>query len=454
MERSNISSFIHFFFFFFWCHFLIFVVLLSLREKKIRYHTTMVLFKINSLFVILVTTLLLYLFGTCHGKCSFELNFGSSNSDYENSGIDEGFAAAAQAVTTCDLSCSGSPNGNATTTLMLGFGGVPNDDGAQISSTFEGCSRILQLTVANQQKELGWRVRNVGGFTDMTLACSCSNSCDTCFSGDTTVEVEHKGPVLMKNLQIGDRVMMASSTTTSSSPKYQPVYSFGHHNPTKEARFYQLFTSDSIVPLEMTGQHLIFVMKSDEKQKEQVVRVDEVHVGDWLLRNNDEKVLVTKISTIEKQGVYMPLTQDGTILVNNGLKASTYVSIADQAPTVVKNTALFHMNEQSLSHWWLAPHRMLCLGISERLCRATEYEGQVLPYLMSGRDYAEFAEPYGFFMRVIVFGIPTFLFFGSLNLMEYILLGPAFAPTIMLLLGLFGYHQLQKKARNINKKNN
>ena len=42
-----------------------------------------------------------------------------------------------------------------------------------------------------------------------------------CFSEVSTVQVQNKGPVAMKDLQVGDYVLTANN-------EYQPVYAFGH----------------------------------------------------------------------------------------------------------------------------------------------------------------------------------------------------------------------------------
>ncbi|CAB9508229.1 expressed unknown protein [Seminavis robusta] len=179
-----------------------------------------------------------------------------------------------------------------------------------------------------------------------------------CFSESALVQVASKGDIAMKDLQLGDRVLTASGT-------YQPVYSFGHYQTDHKATFLQIHTSidsSSSKPLEMTGNHLIFLA-------------------------NGETVPAKNLQTI--------------------------------------------------SHWWLAPHRMMCMNVlwandsKNMLCHGKNEDG-ILHYLIAGQEMARAVNQYKALVQVFVLGIPLFLFFGLLNLLEYVCLGPALAPLVML----------------------
>merc|ERR1719230_797254 len=83
--------------------------------------------------------------------------------------------------------------------------------------------------------------------------------------------------------------------------------------------FVQLHTNTSIIPLEMTDQHLIFL-----DGKKNPVRADSVKVGD-VLQAEGKNAVVEKIELVTRTGIYNPLTSSGTIQVN-GIIASNYVS--------------------------------------------------------------------------------------------------------------------------------
>lgn len=51
-------------------------------------------------------------------------------------------------------------------------------------------------------------------------------------------------------------------------------------------------------------------------------------VGDKLVSHDGDSVEVTKIGSVERQGFYSPLTEDGTLVVN-GYVASNYVAFGE-----------------------------------------------------------------------------------------------------------------------------
>ena len=124
----------------------------------------------------------------------------------------------------------------------------------------------------------------------------------------------------------------------------------------------------------------------------------------------------------------------------NGVKASTYVSFVDQGPTFLALRPYFgsFWSEQLIFHWWLAPLRMLCMGISSKYCSAPEtaHEDQpILNWLIFGREVIKFGEQQNVWVQVFVLGIPVMVLFGFLNLMEF-LFGAAIAPSMIAMMGI------------------
>ena len=74
-----------------------------------------------------------------------------------------------------------------------------------------------------------------------------------CFSADSTAQVLGKGVVAMKDLAVGDQVLM-----DAHSNKYEPVYAFGHWNPTASSEFVRIQFSKSGC-IEVTEEHLVKV---------------------------------------------------------------------------------------------------------------------------------------------------------------------------------------------------
>ena len=259
---------------------------------------------------------------------------------------------------------------------------------------------------------------------------------DGCFSETATVQVKGEGEVTMKDLKLGDKVMTAKN-------KYEPVYSFGHRKEEMMMDFFQIYTADDAAgPLEMTGNHMIMV--ADSRGRGKATRADHLQIGDRLLNVEAEKqVTVTLIESVQKRGLYMPLTPSGQIVVNNVL-ASNYISVSDTAPGVVENSQMFFpMNEQTLSHWWMSPVRMLCMGVASTFCsngseESSAYETLkgdegILPWLLMGRHFAHVAEDQPTVVRFVL-GVPTFLLFGMLNVVEHALFGPACAPFLFVII--------------------
>jgi len=196
----------------------------------------------------------------------------------------------------------------------------------------------------------------------------------TCFSEISTVQVENLGSVTMKKLQLGARVLTQSGT-------YEPVYAFGHKNPTKTAEFLQLQTAAS--SLEMTGGHLVFL-----EGKTNPVRADSIKVGDVL---QGENAKVTKIGSVQRDGVYSPLTPSGTVVVD-GIVASSYISLQKDSNEFVELQGGFStfMSFHDGIHMVLSPYRMFCMGVSSSLGNAYTEDG--IPVFASyGMDLAKWA---------------------------------------------------------------
>jgi Hint module len=184
----------------------------------------------------------------------------------------------------------------------------------------------------------------------------------SCFSEVSTVLVQGKGPLAMKDLRVGDKILTANN-------EYLPVYAFGHYLPSKEAEFLQVSTGHGMV-LEMTGDHLVFL--ADEMGS--AVRADSLQVGD-VLRGHTDIIMhtITKIGTVQRTGLYAPLTESGTLVVDR-IVVSNYVSLQTSQDTVqLQNGWNTGIPQHDYVHMGLAPLRLLCLGVSGRFCATDSY---------------------------------------------------------------------------------
>jgi hypothetical protein len=203
-----------------------------------------------------------------------------------------------------------------------------------------------------------------------------------CFSGQSLVTKQDEGPILMRDLQIGDLVQVASSDKASADIIFEPVYSFAHSSPSVETSFLRIITVIGN-SLELTADHLLFV------QSRGYVAASTVKVGDVLVSISPsgapEHDAVVGITTVSRRGAYAPLTPSGTIFVNNVL-ASNYVALNDA--TTGKYSIGAQLGSMSMYHWVehfaLLPLRLVCHNLAS--CQAQAYDENglavwaVLPY--------------------------------------------------------------------------
>lgn len=133
-----------------------------------------------------------------------------------------------------------------------------------------------------------------------------------CFSGESMVQVKNKGAVPMADLVLGDMVQVEKH-------KYEPIYSFGHKNGKSSAEFLRIATKGFRTPLEISPNHMVTIEGGRHVPASLLKR------GDRLVSSQDELVVVTKITTVIRQGVFAPFTRSGSIVVND-IVASNYIA--------------------------------------------------------------------------------------------------------------------------------
>jgi hypothetical protein len=321
----------------------------------------------------------------------------------------------------------------------------PNPTASSNDYAIEGasCGQTFKDTNDSGSNVVGlkYSFSTTAAYTNLVLKCVCLTEAETnaggCFSGTDTVQVlDRNAPVPMRDLQVGDKVR------TDGADTYEPVYSFGHSYEHQLSDFVQLETADGN-SLSMTAAHLVYVNNKNSNP----IRADQVQVGDQLAPSGGT---VQKVSTVKKQGLFMPLTPSGKILVNN-VQASAYISLADYAPIQQHFLLSFWLSEHMLSHLWLSPYRMYCMGISSNYCarptienNAVEGEEGILSYLLMGKKVAEFAMEQNLVVQVML-GLSVF---GTLLVFQAIesIMGPSIAPLAILLVTVMLVRRRTKKA--------
>jgi len=183
---------------------------------------------------------------------------------------------------------------------------------------------------------------------------------NSCFSADSTVRVRGRGAVAMRDLKVGDYVLSWESN------HYQRVYAFLHRNEVAEAEYLRVETDLSPVkPLEMTKDHLLYV-----QDKSFPVPAESIVVGDVLRGEGGKPARVTRVtSTSRSDGVYAPLTPDGTLLVN-GIQVSSYVVLED-----MEDHYFLGFDQSFVLHMVLSPFRFFCQWVSESYAHSFDKEG-------------------------------------------------------------------------------
>jgi len=170
-----------------------------------------------------------------------------------------------------------------------------------------------------------------------------------CFSGDTTVQVEHKGTIAMKDLKLNDRVMV-----DYNSKKFEPVYSFGHHTTVEKRGSRIQMLKLQPLGLEISSTHMIFI------KGEGFIPAMMVKIGD-ILSNNISVTDIQHVTT--NTGVYAPFTASGKILVN-GVLASNFVAFQN-------NNMLHGLSFHYLAYAFESTHRIWCYHTGP--CRVETY---------------------------------------------------------------------------------
>lgn len=132
-----------------------------------------------------------------------------------------------------------------------------------------------------------------------------------CFSSDATVQIQSRGEIAMKDLEIGDKVLV-------SNGKYESVYGFGHHTRLASQTFLKIEAAGGCQSaLEMTDNHLVYVEKNERVFS---IPAGSISVDDLVVAGDSKTCPVKRISKTEKTGAFMPLTKSGNIVVNGKLE--------------------------------------------------------------------------------------------------------------------------------------
>lgn len=174
----------------------------------------------------------------------------------------------------------------------------------------------------------------------------------------------------MEDIEVGDYVLSASG-------QYKLVYTMSHFHRSRLTEFIQIHSTTDAnnnksidQPLEVTSMHMIFIVESsmgDDDNHDDVdaavrppyslllssdpVPAHYIKVGD-VIQSITGPRLVTNITTIQRRGLYNPITTDGTIVVD-GIIASTYSTYTGtshiEIPSFIDHSSSKEQSRQLLS---------------------------------------------------------------------------------------------------------
>jgi hypothetical protein len=140
-----------------------------------------------------------------------------------------------------------------------------------------------------------------------------------CFSGDSMVRVRGiSAPITMAKIQVNDYVEVAQEDGTTA---YERVYAFLDRDPEGKATFVHISTPQGV--LKVTSTHVVFVAQDATAplSKMSPVFAKDVATGQFVyVRDASGKMVpvqVTGVQQVEATGLYAPLTQSGTLVVDN-----------------------------------------------------------------------------------------------------------------------------------------
>uniref|UniRef100_A0A3P8UI02 Hedgehog protein n=1 Tax=Cynoglossus semilaevis TaxID=244447 RepID=A0A3P8UI02_CYNSE len=169
-----------------------------------------------------------------------------------------------------------------------------------------------------------------------------------CFPGVAQVTLESGLQKAIRDLRPGERVL---ALTDQDELVYSEVLTFLDRDPQSQKLFYTLQT-ESGARLSLTAAHLIFVSEGNCSEgtvpalgELTAVYTSDVRPGQCVLVLDGKSGSLSRVTTVslrQMQGVFAPLTQQGTLVVD-GVVVSCYAVV----------------EQHSLAHWAFTPLRLM-----------------------------------------------------------------------------------------------
>lgn len=147
-----------------------------------------------------------------------------------------------------------------------------------------------------------------------------------CLPGDTLIMTQAAGTKMLKDVQVGEFILVASRVSEDGQAlhlRFEPVGGFFDHKPNSVAPFVTL-ELDSSAPVSLTVTHLIWCQLPGDDERPRLIQASKVAPGMQLIdASGVAKRTVTRVKRDVKLGVFSPFVPSGSI-VANGVRVSVY----------------------------------------------------------------------------------------------------------------------------------
>mmetsp|Transcript_23898 Transcript_23898/g.74328 ORF Transcript_23898/g.74328 Transcript_23898/m.74328 type:complete len:293 (-) Transcript_23898:172-1050(-) len=177
-----------------------------------------------------------------------------------------------------------------------------------------------------------------------------------CFPASASVYVKGRGPVRVGELRQGDLLLCGDAC--AGHLLFSPFLGHLHLKVAVHADYIVLEMAGGSAKLIVSQEHLVFAASS-KSTPAAGTRAGELRAGDWLSRvscdGGLDRVQISAVSKVAKEGVYCPLTECGTVVVD-GTLCSCYADAFQTAPAWLRRFAATH----EAAHGALFPLRLAC----------------------------------------------------------------------------------------------
>jgi len=168
-----------------------------------------------------------------------------------------------------------------------------------------------------------WPAPSAGCKIDLDLKQS------TCFPSKAKVELKSGKKIPMSSVRIGDLVKTYSK---EGEVMFSPVVTFLDQMPDYKGHYYTITTASN-AQVTLSEAHVVFKTSLLPNSTNCSDHASRVRPGDFILihtRRGRYPDIVTSVSIAERQGAFAPVTQEGTMIVDD-VWVSCYADIADHA---------------------------------------------------------------------------------------------------------------------------